>query len=54
MEAIEAIMTRRSVRRFADCQIPDGYSPVGTIAFGHPAEKPKAHDKNPPNVTWVR
>jgi nitroreductase len=38
----------------AGFRIPDGYSPVGTIAFGHPVEKPEAHDKNASNVTWVR
>jgi nitroreductase len=35
-------------------QIPEGYRPVGTIVFGYPAEKPEAHDKYPPKVTWVR
>jgi nitroreductase len=35
-------------------QIPEGYSPIGTIAFGYPDETPKAHDKHAPNVTWVR
>ncbi|MGB7788601.1 nitroreductase family protein [Methanoregula sp.] len=34
--------------------VPEGYSPVGTIAFGYPAETPEAHDKHVPNVTWVR
>jgi len=34
--------------------IPEGYSPVGTIVFGYPAEKPEAHDKHPADVTWVR
>jgi nitroreductase len=32
--------------------IPEGYSPVGTIVFGYPAESPEAHDKHPANVTW--
>lgn len=35
-------------------RIPEGYSPVGTIAFGYPAEKPEAHEKKKPLVTWVR
>lgn len=34
--------------------IPKGYSPVGTIVFGYPAEQPDAHDKHPAKVTWVR
>jgi len=34
--------------------IPEGYSPVGTIAFGYPEETPEAHDKHAPSVTWVR
>jgi len=34
--------------------IPEGYSPVGTIAFGYPAEEPAAHGRNEPLVTWVR
>jgi len=38
----------------AGFHIPDGYSPVGTIVFGFPAEKPEAHDKHAPKVTWVR
>jgi nitroreductase len=38
----------------AGFRIPDGYSPVGTIVFGYPEEKPEAHDKHPANVTWVR
>jgi nitroreductase len=38
----------------AGFRIPDGYSPVGTIVFGYPEEKPEAHDKHSPNVTWVR
>jgi nitroreductase len=38
----------------AGFRIPEGYSPVGTIVFGYPKEKPEAHDKNPPAVTWVR
>ena len=35
-------------------KIPEGYSPVGTIAFGFPAETPHADEKNPPVVTWIR
>jgi len=38
----------------AGFRIPGGYSPVGTIAFGYPAEAPEAGDKNAPNMTWVR
>jgi nitroreductase len=38
----------------AGFHIPEGYSPVGTIVFGYPEEKPEAHDKHPANVTWVR
>lgn len=38
----------------AGFRIPDGYSPVGTIAFGYPEEKPEAHDKHPANITWTR
>jgi nitroreductase len=38
----------------AGFRIPEGYSPVGTIAFGYPAEIPEAHDKKDPHVTWVR
>jgi len=38
----------------AGFRIPEGYSPVGTIVFGYPEEKPDAHDKHPANVTWVR
>jgi len=38
----------------AGFHIPEGYSPVGTIIFGYPDEKPEAHDKHPANVTWVR
>jgi nitroreductase len=38
----------------AGFRIPEGYSPVGTIVFGYPAERPEAHDKHTPNVTWVR
>jgi len=34
--------------------IPEGYSPVGTIVFGYPAEKPEAHGKKEPQVTWVQ
>jgi nitroreductase len=35
-------------------RIHGGYSPVGTIVFGYPAEKPEVHDKYAPNVTWLR
>lgn len=38
----------------AGFRIPEGYSPVGTLAFGYPLEKPEVHDKFTPNVTWVR
>jgi nitroreductase len=38
----------------AGFRIPEGYSPVGTIVFGYPEEKPEAHDKHSSNVTWVR
>jgi nitroreductase len=38
----------------AGFRIPEGYSPVGTIVFGYPEEKPEVHDKHPANVTWVR
>lgn len=38
----------------AGFRIPEGYSPVGTIVFGYPDEKPELHDKHPANVTWVR
>lgn len=38
----------------AGFRIPAGYSPVGTIVFGYPAEQPGVHDKHPANVTWVR
>jgi nitroreductase len=38
----------------AGFRIPEGYSPVGTIVFGYPEEKPAAHDKKAPLVTWVR
>jgi nitroreductase len=38
----------------AGFRIPEGYSPVGTIVFGYPAENPAAHDKLSANVTWVR
>jgi nitroreductase len=38
----------------AGFRIPEGYSPVGTIVFGFPAEKPGVHDKHPANVTWIR
>ena len=38
----------------AGFQIPDGYSPVGTIVFGYPDEKPEPHDKKQPLITWIR
>jgi len=38
----------------AGFRIPAGYSPVGTIVFGYPEERPEAHDKHPATVTWVR
>lgn len=38
----------------AGFHIPDGYSPVGTIVFGYPKEKPEVNDKHTPKVTWVR
>jgi nitroreductase len=38
----------------AGFHIPEGYSPVGTIAFGYPSEKPDVHVKFTPNITWVR
>jgi nitroreductase len=38
----------------AGFHIPDGYSPVGTIVFGYPAETPEVHDKHLPGITWVR
>jgi nitroreductase len=38
----------------AGFRIPNGYSPVGTIAFGYPAETPEANEKHPANVTWLR
>ncbi|HWQ64211.1 MAG TPA: nitroreductase family protein [Methanospirillum sp.] len=38
----------------AGFQIPEGYSPVGTIVFGYPDEKPDAHDKKSPHITWIR
>jgi nitroreductase len=38
----------------AGFRIPEGYSPVGTIVFGYPEEKPEAHDKKAPLVTWIR
>jgi nitroreductase len=38
----------------AGFSIPEGYSPVGTIVFGYPAESPEAHDKHPAKVTWIR
>ena len=37
----------------AGFKIPEGYVPVGTIAFGYPAEQPRPEEKLPPNVTWV-
>jgi nitroreductase len=38
----------------AGFRIPEGYSPVGTIAFGYPAEKPEDPGRNPPSLIWVR
>jgi len=38
----------------AGFRIPEGYSPIGTIAFGYPAETPEFPGRNPPAVTWVR
>jgi nitroreductase len=38
----------------AGFRIPEGYSPVGTIAFGYPAEFPESDEKHPPTMTWVR
>lgn len=38
----------------AGFQIPEGYSPIGTIAFGYPAEQPRVDEKHPPAITWVR
>ena len=38
----------------AGFRIPEGYSPVGTISFGYPAETPELHQKLPANVIWVR
>lgn len=38
----------------AEFHIPDGYSPIGTIAFGYPAEKPVAPDKKSPQIIWIR
>jgi nitroreductase len=38
----------------AEFQIPDGYSPVGTIVFGYPDEDPKAHDKKTPPVIRIQ
>nr|WP_319537793.1 nitroreductase family protein [uncultured Methanospirillum sp.] len=38
----------------AGFQIPEGYSPIGTIVFGYPDEKPEPHDKKPPQITWIR
>jgi nitroreductase len=38
----------------AGFRVPEGYSPVGTIVFGYPEEKPEAHDKHPAKVTWIR
>jgi len=35
-------------------RIPDGYSPVGTIVFGYPEEKPEVHEKKAAKVGWVR
>ncbi len=38
----------------AGFQIPEGYSPIGTLAFGYPAEKPEIPEKKAPMITWVR
>jgi nitroreductase len=38
----------------AGFQIPEGYSPVGTIVLGYPDEKPDAHDKKPAQITWIK
>ena len=38
----------------AGFHIPEGYSPVGSIVFGYPDEKPMVHDKQPAQVTWIR
>ncbi len=38
----------------AGFQIPDGYSPVGTIVFGYPDENGVFHEKKEPLVTWIR
>ena len=38
----------------AGFRIPEGYSPVGTISFGYPAETPREDEKHPPDLTWVR
>jgi nitroreductase len=38
----------------AGFRIPEGYSPVGTIVFGYPAETVEAHDKKAPLLTWIR
>lgn len=34
-------------------KIPEGYSPVGTIAFGYPDETPELHAKNEPLIVRV-
>ena len=38
----------------AACGIPEGYSPICTIAFGYPAEIPEVPFKKDPLVTWIR
>jgi len=38
----------------AGFQIPDGYSPVGTIVFGYPDETPMVHDKKTPQIVWIK
>jgi len=38
----------------AGFSIPEGYSPVGTISFGYPAETPETGEKLAPKVAWVR
>jgi len=37
----------------AGWMVPEGYLPVGTIAFGYPTETPGIHGKNEPMVTGV-
>ncbi|MGB9927936.1 MAG: nitroreductase family protein [Methanosarcina sp.] len=35
-------------------QIPEGYSPIGTIVFGYPAEKPEVPYRKDPQIKWIR